>query len=311
MDKFRNILFVADGSKGEQAALATVLQLARQTHAGVTVVGVVAVLPGSFYSAGAVFNFEELQQGVKREAHERLEKVVKDSVRSAPPPALVVREGIDYIEIIRQVKEGRHDLVAKAASSDPSFADTLFGQLDMHLLRKCPCPVFIIKPRKKIRHPHVLAALDIEDSSRKGQAFNNLIVDHAAQITGFEEGTLDLLHVWNLPFEQNMRREEKFRNLNTVELLLKDTRKHKQEQMQKLVQRWSALEPRAHLVKGYAQEAIPRFARDRGIDLVVMGTVGRTGIKGFFMGNTSEKILRSLNCSVLAIKPKGFKSPVS
>jgi nucleotide-binding universal stress UspA family protein len=311
MDKFRNILFVADGSKGEQGALTKVLQLAQQTHANVTVMGVVAVLPGSFYSAGAAFNFDELQQEVKREAHERLEKVVKDSVRSVPLPAILIREGIDYIEIIRQVKEGRHDLVAKAASSDPSFADALFGQLDMHLLRKCPCPVFIIKPRKKIRHPHVLAALDIEDSTRKGQAFNNLILDHAAEITGFEEGSLDILHVWNLPFEQNMRREEKFRNLNTVELLLKNTKKHKQEQMQKLAKRWEALEPRTHLVKGFAQETIPRFSRDHGIDLVVMGTVGRTGIRGFFMGNTSEKILRSLNCSVLAIKPKGFKTPVS
>jgi nucleotide-binding universal stress UspA family protein len=311
MDKFRNILFVADGSKGEQAALTKILQLAQQTRADVMVMGVVALLPGSFYSAGATFNLEELQQEVKKEAHERLEKLIKNCARSVPLPRILVREGIDYIEIIRQVNEGRHDLVAKAAAADPSFADMLFGLLDMHLLRKCPCPVFILKPRKKIAHPHVLATLDVDDSDRKGEALNRLILDHAAAITGFEEGSLDLLHAWNLPFEQNMRREEKVRNIKTVDLLLKDARKRKQQKLQTFAKRWEVLEPRIHLVKGFPQEVIPRFARDHGIDLVVMGTVGRTGIKGFFMGNTAEKILRSLNCSVLAIKPKGFKSPVS
>jgi len=40
-----------------------------------------------------------------------------------------------------------------------------------------------------------------------------------------------------------------------------------------------------------------------------MGTVGRSGIKGFFMGNTAEKILNNINCSVLAIKPHGWKTP--
>jgi nucleotide-binding universal stress UspA family protein len=42
-----------------------------------------------------------------------------------------------------------------------------------------------------------------------------------------------------------------------------------------------------------------------------MGTVARTGISGFFMGNTAETILNQLNCSVLAVKPHGFVTPVS
>jgi nucleotide-binding universal stress UspA family protein len=39
--------------------------------------------------------------------------------------------------------------------------------------------------------------------------------------------------------------------------------------------------------------------------------VGRVGIPGFFMGNTAEEILDQIDCSVLAIKPPGFESPVS
>jgi nucleotide-binding universal stress UspA family protein len=42
-----------------------------------------------------------------------------------------------------------------------------------------------------------------------------------------------------------------------------------------------------------------------------MGTVARTGISGFFMGNTAETILNQLDCSVLAVKPQGFVTPVT
>ena len=42
-----------------------------------------------------------------------------------------------------------------------------------------------------------------------------------------------------------------------------------------------------------------------------MGTVSRTGIAGLIIGNTAETILRSVRCSVLAVKPEGFVSPVS
>ena len=41
-----------------------------------------------------------------------------------------------------------------------------------------------------------------------------------------------------------------------------------------------------------------------------MGTVGRTGVQGFFIGNTAEEILNQVECSVLAVKPPGFESPV-
>ncbi|MFG0289007.1 MAG: universal stress protein, partial [Rhodopirellula sp. JB044] len=45
-------------------------------------------------------------------------------------------------------------------------------------------------------------------------------------------------------------------------------------------------------------------------DLMVMGTVCRTGIAGVLIGNTAETVLSDINCSLLALKPEGFQSPV-
>jgi len=66
-----------------------------------------------------------------------------------------------------------------------------------------------------------------------------------------------------------------------------------------------------HLLKGKASGLIPELVKKRRINLIVMGTVCRTGIPGFFIGNTAEKVLHRVNCSVLAIKPEGFVTPVT
>lgn len=71
------------------------------------------------------------------------------------------------------------------------------------------------------------------------------------------------------------------------------------------------LEPQPHVIKGDAKNVVPTKARELDVDLVVMGTVARTGIAGFFMGNTAENILTQLDCSVLTIKPPEFVSPIT
>ena len=73
----------------------------------------------------------------------------------------------------------------------------------------------------------------------------------------------------------------------------------------------SYLEPKTHLLKGSARKEIPALAKRIEADLVVIGTVARTGVSGFIMGNTAETILNQIDCSVLAIKPPGFKTPVA
>ena len=64
------------------------------------------------------------------------------------------------------------------------------------------------------------------------------------------------------------------------------------------------------MVAGAPGVALPGLAESLDVDLVVMGTVGRTGLRGLIMGNTAETILRSVRCCVLAVKPEGFVTPV-
>jgi len=54
---------------------------------------------------------------------------------------------------------------------------------------------------------------------------------------------------------------------------------------------------------------IPFFVKNKHVDILVMGTLARTGILGYLMGNTAKGIMKELECAVLALKPGGFISP--
>ena len=56
-----------------------------------------------------------------------------------------------------------------------------------------------------------------------------------------------------------------------------------------------------HVVEGTPVDAVTGVAKELGVDLIVIGTVGRTGLKGQVVGNTSERILDHTEADVLVL----------
>lgn len=73
----------------------------------------------------------------------------------------------------------------------------------------------------------------------------------------------------------------------------------------------SGADDSAAFSQGAASYVVPALANDLGVELVVMGTVGRAGIPGLLIGNTAEDILGQIDCSDLTVKPAAFVSPVA
>jgi nucleotide-binding universal stress UspA family protein len=64
------------------------------------------------------------------------------------------------------------------------------------------------------------------------------------------------------------------------------------------------------MLEGDPAAEIARYAADAGIDVIVIGTHGRTGVDRLVMGSVAEKVMREAPCSVLVVKlPKGSPSP--
>jgi nucleotide-binding universal stress UspA family protein len=112
-------------------------------------------------------------------------------------------------------------------------------------------------------------------------------------------------HLWLTALPDDLGRDYHRRVLGHAEEVL-------HEQLEKTEHRSLAEPIRVHLTDkiGKPDEVILKCIHDYKIDLLLMGTVGRTGATGAMIGNTAERLLPEVTCSVLAAKPPDFRCPI-
>ncbi len=326
MQRLKNILCVMERGAASQAALERAVTLAENNQAGLTVVDVIPRVTAGIGMPDGGPVPRDLQAAMVREHETRLVSFVEPYLQRLDIQHKVLL-GTSFLEVIREVLRYGHDLVIKCPES-PDWLDRFLAGDDMHLLRKCPCPVWLIKPHASRPYKRILAAVDVDDGYPPPElatrhALNVQILEMAASLAIAEFAELHLVHAWEsmsemisgFAFSSDISSEKFAANVE-------QERRQQQQLLDELVREISAksdgardaldyLKPRTHLLKGSARKEIPTLAKHLQVDCIVMGTVARTGIRGFIMGNTAETILEQIDCSVLAIKPDGFVTPVA
>ena len=285
MKRFKNILFFADGTDDVTPALKRAAQLAESNKARLTLVDVFEPVetPSEVISQFGI----ELNELLKKHRKEDLEKLTKLIEHDDNLIYTKVLIGLPFLEVIKFVQKGGYDLLIKMARPPAGVSEKIFGSVDLHLLRKCPCPVLIDRPSSSENFRRILAAVDTDSSPTQG--CDKLIMQLATSLSGREK----------LPPGE-------------LQVLLKRKEDKQQAKLEALLQPYGIAidDENVHLVKGQPAESINRIAKRNDNDIIVMGTVGRVGIPGLFIGNTAEEIFQTTACSVLAVKPDGFISPV-
>ncbi len=320
MNRFKNILLLADQQDGKSRTLKRAISLAEHNQACLTLLDVLPHLHGNLMLPPGDINKEDLEHLVIEHRKEELEELVRTSKTKIQMKTDVVM-GAKFFEIIKEVQRHNFDLFMKSVEPKNRLVSIFFGSTDMHLLRKCPCPVWLLKADEPHRYNKILVALDFsaaEDDESK-DALNFQLIEMAASLALSEFCELHIVHAWQV-FSESMMRASRLQLEDTA---LDSWISDQQDQIEERKKAFTSklpdiigkdtlkfLTPQVHLIQGSAHKIIPEFAVEEDIDLVVMGTVGRTGLPGFFMGNTAENILNQLSCSVLTIKPQGFVSPI-
>lgn len=322
MQRFKNILYVATPGSTNHADLERAITLAGNSQARLTVVEVIEQMPRITKLIDQILLLEEFQNKIVAKHRQRLEELIApwDKKIAIKTKILI---GIPFIEIIHEILRNSHDLVIKMAESG-GLLDRVFGSDDMHLLRECPCPVWLIKPKSPKTIQRILAAVDVDDyyppeELNTRHRLNVQIIEMAGSLALSEFARLHVVHVWEAIAENTLRGSFLDMSDDKITAYIETVRQHCNQNLNALMaevggklgqEAYNYLKPQTQLLKGCPRKIIPAFASKIEADLVIMGTVARTGISGFFIGNTAETILNQLDCSVLAIKPQGFKTPV-
>lgn len=302
-------MFVSQGLVDESGALQQALSLARNHRASLRVLLVLPQFPPAL--AAYRERFETLQRERFEAELVKARQVV--GLPDAGPPVAVIVQQVDVlaVRIVQQILKNDDDLLVKAA--EPGNGHRTISAVDLDLLRLSPVPVWLARPigrhRGEIR---VAVAVDPLDVAPAARALSRRLLQAARALADDASGELAVISCWDYPYERYLRHNVWVR-LSDREIddeVMKIESEHRAALDQLLKESTIGGKLRVLRTRGEPAERIPDYVSTHDVDVLVLGTVARTGIQGFLLGNTAERILQSLSCSLVAFKPEGFVSSV-
>ena len=303
MALFDRILVDIDADSVTHPALERALVLARATGAALTITDVMAVSPYERRNLSAQLEEELIAR--KRAQLSRIVATIRDVKTES---RLLV--GRTATVLIQEVVRSEHDLLMRSHSrGDSATSAKEFGAVDMELLRKCPCAVMLVRQSPAAAHPRLAAAVNAGVADEAEHALNKKIVASAVQLAELINGSPMILNAWT-PFGERMIQAHATDDVFAA--YVNEARQRAENDLRALAGTLNGTLAHVPLIqrRGKPEDVIPQFAASEGLDILVMGTVARGGIPGLLIGNTAERVLRKVTCSVLALKPDGFVTPV-
>jgi len=214
--------------------------------------------------------------------------------------------GRPWFEILKAAGTDRQNLILCGTRHQGAVSRLLFGSTGLKLLRSAACPVWLVKPR--IDDDADLDGLAATDLTEVGSA----ILDAGVRLGQALPVRLNVLHV----IDDDLDRQAARSRVSEADLAehrqtakgAAETKLH--DQLSVTDYRTVEKGVQVHIAEGAAEDCILSAIEEFDIDLLIIATAGQGGIPGMLFGNTAERLLSQLPCSILALKPDDFECPV-
>lgn len=236
---------------------------------------------------------------VEDQAQQACAKLVEEAKADGVDATSSTSFGTPWLQLIRKVLKGKHDLIIVGARHHNALHQLLIGSTGMKLLRKCPCAVWVTHTAPDEEGGPILVAHDLTD-----------VGDEALRI-GAEMAELE-----NVPLVVVHSSERVMVDVPEAMIIADqaggDAIEKTKAMLTEKVAAFNLSQPTTvEVLEGTPSVVLLDATKRHEIDLLVMGTVARSGIPGLLFGNTAENVMPQVDCAVLAIKPKGFVTPVA
>jgi len=269
--RWRRILLATDGSEYSEGAIRVAVALARRNDARL------------FIASIAVYNpeYATTVPGLEQVALDQAGRNVAGAVQASAgiEHEVVIAEAEDpYRGIVDAASEDRADLIVMGRRGKRGLARAMVGDATARVIGHAPCNV-LVAPRGAAQwHQGILVATD---GSRHGDA--------AARLAG------QLALEWQLP-------------LTVVSAVLPSHNEQRRREAVTAIDRVKAglaalpVQVTGIVAEGRPEQVILDQASKAGVDLIVIGTHGRTGLDRLLMGSVAERVIGFAACPVLAVK---------
>jgi universal stress protein E len=301
---YGRILAATDFSPAAEAAVRQAAWVAQRFGSRLVLTHVLPDFLQAFYGASASARYEAfhgdpdvLQREIRRQSDERLRKAIADLRQPNLNVGYETLVGEPFVKIIQAVQAEGYELVVIGTRGLSAWKQFALGSTAKRLIRMCPSSVWVVKGESKPPPRSILVATDFSEVS--GRAF-----EHARWLAGLAGSELHVLHVVE---------EEMTHPVFEIPSLPRHYREDEaRERLEALACNSAALDApiTTHLAWGTPWLEIVQHAQRLRTDILVIGSVGRSGIKGLLLGNTANRVLGSCDCNLLTVKPAAFVSPI-
>lgn len=308
-----NWLLVSYEPEKEQALFEWALQQCKDHDIHLNIL---VVLPDLSYEVFKWFEMHDYrgiqQQQTERETQKR-QAWIGLAKEEGVSFSLKIKFGRLFYESIVYAMQRKAELVVKLADDMHDQQGFLFKSDDWHLLRKSPFPLLLYRNSSNLPFNQVMASIDVnvEVQPYQPSLLNQTLLSWAEHL--HPDCSLNVVHAWQAQMENLVRHwDTDLTERQLIELSEHLYLHHKKALAVELESFGvNVSDCRLYLCKGEPVEAIAQVIENNEVDLLILGTLARGGVPGLLIGNTAEELLERVNCSVLAIKPQNFESPIT
>jgi len=313
MHAIKQILCVIDPTADAQPAMNRAAWLARNTGAKLELY----VCYYNEYLAGdRLFDSPSLEKA-RKEVISGQEKFLEKLAEPLRASGIVVKTSATwdhplYEGIVRHAISCHADIVFKDTHHHSALARALLTNTDWNLIRTCPVPLWLVKPRDFTQHPVFLAAIDPLNEHDKPAALDDEILVLAKTLADKSKGEVRAFHSYDPRIAVATATANAYIPVSLPFDEIEEQMREQHEKRFNEITRFHGIETeKAHLVAGLTHEELPLLATDLDAAVVVMGAVARNRWKRLFIGATAERTLEHLPCDLLIVKPDWFRTPVN
>lgn len=310
MLKYKNILVFIDPTQERQPALARAIEIAeKQTGSTITLFLCCYDLSYEMTSLSSSDERKAMQRIVIKENQAWLDAItVPYQQPGINIKSCIIWHNRPFQAAIMEVLKNNHDLVIKATHPHSKLSAILFTPTDWNLLRKCPVPLLLVKHNKWPTNGNILCAIDCKSQQDdEHHALNQQIIDEAKVMASIIKANIHMVNAYPSPPMNIMLELPEFDPINYEDGL----KKLHQQTLLEYAQTNNMTEKQIHLEQGLPEDVISDVAKEIEAELVILGTVGRSGLSATLLGHTAEQVIDQLDCDLLALKPEGFVSPIT
>jgi universal stress protein E len=292
------ILAVTDPALDQQFSLLRALRIAEKTDAQIIVF---SCMYDKSYDMTAVLTSDErfnMKQALVEREKLKLEALVKELNCSANVDVVVTWCKKLHESVVDTCHEYKCDLIIKATKKHGLLSSSLFTPNDWHIVRNSSVNVMLVESHEWPQNGTVVSSIGVLAKDDKHNSLSDKVAETAHALSQLLGASL---HFANSFAGAPLHIAVEVPNF-APEVYNKSVQDRHMKKVLELAETYKVDTDNVHVSEGLPEDIIPELCKKHKADLLVIGSVGRTGFSAALLGNTAELIIDAVECDTVIVK---------